>query len=194
MGRRFRYGTSAAPLANRHPGALAPLVLRPWPSAVVAAALTRRPTLTGACLAAASLTTARSRLAAGLPATGALATAAQSALQTWLGTGRYLCQFASPALVVGLLLPGRRRWSRRAAIGSLLLAPALSPAAAPRVERGPDRLDPARRVVARLADDVCYGAGVYTGCARNRTVAPLAPHVRWQRHRLSRRPAGKAPG
>ena len=31
--RRFRYGTSAAPLAARHPGQVPPLVLHPWPAA-----------------------------------------------------------------------------------------------------------------------------------------------------------------
>ena len=30
--RRFRYGTSAAPLARRHPANMAPLVLHPWPA------------------------------------------------------------------------------------------------------------------------------------------------------------------
>ena len=30
LARRFRYGTSAAPLARRHPGAMAPLVLHKW--------------------------------------------------------------------------------------------------------------------------------------------------------------------
>ncbi len=41
--RRFAYGTSAAPLAARHPGRLAPLVLRPWPALAVALLLARRP-------------------------------------------------------------------------------------------------------------------------------------------------------
>ena len=34
--RRFRYGTSAAPLSERHPDRLAHVVLAPWPAAVVA--------------------------------------------------------------------------------------------------------------------------------------------------------------
>jgi mycofactocin glycosyltransferase len=190
MGRRFRYGTSAGPLAVRHPGALAPLVLRPWPSAVVAAALARRPGITVACLAIATHAAARSLRDAGLPASGALGTAAQGIRRTWLGTGRYLCQFAGPALIVCVMLPGRRRWGRRAAVVSLLLAPALSPAAAGAGEQRQRRLDPVRRVLARLADDVCYGAGVYTGCLRVRTMAPLVPHVRWHRRRVSAPGAG----
>ncbi|MFZ0046031.1 MAG: mycofactocin biosynthesis glycosyltransferase MftF, partial [Streptosporangiaceae bacterium] len=43
LGRRYRYGTSAAPLARRHPASLAPLVLQPWPAITVAALLGRRP-------------------------------------------------------------------------------------------------------------------------------------------------------
>uniref|UniRef100_UPI0025B1EDF9 mycofactocin biosynthesis glycosyltransferase MftF n=1 Tax=Amycolatopsis solani TaxID=3028615 RepID=UPI0025B1EDF9 len=39
LGRRARYGTSAAPLAKRHPGALAPLGLHPWPAVTVGALL-----------------------------------------------------------------------------------------------------------------------------------------------------------
>ncbi len=41
--RRFRYGTSAGPLARRHPTRLAPLVIRPWPMATVALLAARRP-------------------------------------------------------------------------------------------------------------------------------------------------------
>ncbi len=47
LGRRFRYGTSAAPLARRHPDALAPLVLHPWPVLVVGGLLARRPAVAG---------------------------------------------------------------------------------------------------------------------------------------------------
>ena len=43
LARRFRYGTSAAPLARRHPANLAPLVLQPWPAVTAGAALARRP-------------------------------------------------------------------------------------------------------------------------------------------------------
>ncbi len=42
LGRRFRYGTSAGPLAKRHPGRLVPVELRPWPTAAAVAWLTGR--------------------------------------------------------------------------------------------------------------------------------------------------------
>ncbi len=43
LSRRFRYGTSAAPLAQRHPGRLAPFVLAPGPAAVLALLAARKP-------------------------------------------------------------------------------------------------------------------------------------------------------
>ncbi len=39
LARRFRYGSSAAPLARRHPGRVPPLILQAWPAAAVAALL-----------------------------------------------------------------------------------------------------------------------------------------------------------
>ncbi len=38
-------------------------------------------------------------------------------------------------------------------------------------------LDPARYVAARLLDDVAYSLGVWQGCLRRRTIAPLLPMI-----------------
>jgi mycofactocin system glycosyltransferase len=43
--RRFRYGTSAAPLKQRHPGKLKHVVVRPWPVATLALLAARKPRL-----------------------------------------------------------------------------------------------------------------------------------------------------
>jgi mycofactocin glycosyltransferase len=185
LGRRFRYGTSAAPLARRHPGQLAPLVLHPWPAAVVAAALARRPVLTAAAAAGSWLSLTRAVRAAGLPADGVTAAAATSVRQTWLGTGRYATQFAGPALALALAAPGGKtggvRWGRRAAAASLLLGPALD------AWRNRARtLDPIRFTAGCVADDIAYGAGVWAGCARSRTLTPLLPKVAWRPLRVTR--------
>jgi mycofactocin system glycosyltransferase len=185
LGRRFRYGTSAAPLAGRHPGQLAPLVLHPWPAVVVAAALARRPVLTAAAAAGSWLSLTRAVRAAGLPADGVTAAAATAIRQTWLGTGRYATQFASPVLVLTLAAPGGRtravRWGRRAAAASLLLGPALD------AWRNRERtLDPVRFTAGCVADDIAYGAGVWAGCARSRTLTPLLPKVAWRPLRVTR--------
>ena len=185
LGRRFRYGTSAAPLARRHPGQLAPLVLHPWPAAVVAAALARRPVLTAAAAAGSWLSLSRAVRAAGLPADGVTAAAATSVRQTWLGTGRYATQFAGPALAFALAAPGGRtravRWGRRAAIASLLLGPAIDA-----WRNGERTLGPARFTAGCVADDIAYGAGVWAGCARSRTLTPLLPKVAWRPLRVTR--------
>src|SRR5215469_9766011 len=188
LARRFSYGTSAAPLARRHPANVAPLVLQPWPAAATAALLTRKPLLalaaaTGGCL---DLTALLRR--AGIPADGAPAATVTAVTQTWLGVGRYATQFAAPLLAAKLAAPGGRtragRFGRRAAAASLLAGPALHAYR----QRKPD-LDPVRFALAHVADNVCYGAGVWAGCARERTLRPVRPAISWRPLRFSRPPS-----
>jgi len=184
LARRFRYGTSAAALARRHPANLAPLVLQPWPTATVCAALARRPAAAAAGLIAAWLDIAGTVRRAGVPTDGAPGAALTAVKQTWLGIGRYASQFAAPAVVAALAAPGRKRVGRRAAAASLLVAPAV----AAYVERRP-HLDPVRFALAHIADDVCYGAGVWVGCLRERTILPVTPVISWRPVRVTRTPA-----
>jgi mycofactocin system glycosyltransferase len=165
--RRFHYGTSAGPLALRHPAALAPVVLPPWATIAVAGLLARRPVVVGVGCAGAVLDMTRSLRAAGLP-TGRAPGAVLSTLRhTWLGVGRYTTQFAAPALVVAL---ATRRGRLPAA--ALLLGPPLVAWASRR-----PAIDPARFVLGSVADDIAYGAGVLTSCVRARTTVPLRPRV-----------------
>ena len=189
LARRFRYGTSAAPLARRHPANLAPLVLQPWPAATVFAALARRPAAAAAGTVAAWLDITAAVRRAGVPADGAPGAALTSIRQTWLGIGRYAGQFAAPALMAALAAPGRKRAGRRVAAASLLLGPALAAYA----ERRP-QLNPIRYALAHIADDVCYGAGVWVGCARERTIVPVTPAISWRPVRVTRSPADGLPG
>ncbi len=186
LARRFRYGTSAAPLARRHPAHLAPLVLQPWPAVAVGAALARRPVVTTAATAATWLDIVSAVRRAGVPADGAPAAALTAVRQTWLGIGRYATQFAAPALAVALAAPGRKSAGRKsagrsAAAASLLLGPALTGYAQQR-----PALDPVRYVLAHIADDVCYGAGVWAGCLRERTLVPVSPRISWRPVRVTR--------
>jgi mycofactocin glycosyltransferase len=176
--RRFRYGTSAAPLTRRHPGAVAPLILQPWPTATMTALLARQP-LTAAALFGLSVAALDRRLqAAGLPSRGLARPMAEGVRQTWLGTGRWCAQFAAPLALLALARPGgrtaRARWGRRLAVASLLVGPPLTEWAARRDG------NPAVRVAVTLADQAAYGAGVYTGCVRERTITPVLPSVAWQ--------------
>jgi mycofactocin system glycosyltransferase len=158
--RRFRYGTSAAPLAQRHPGSLTHLVLPPWPTAVVALLLARR---RRAALAALVVTAARLDRHVGDPGTS-LRCVAATAGGTALGVGRVL-QLLGPL--------GWWAATRDKRIAALLLAPVV----AEWWQRRPEEEAVAfgTRV---LLDQAAYGAGVVTGCVRSGTAEPLLPRTR----------------
>jgi hypothetical protein len=86
-----------------------------------------------------------------------------------MGLGRAATMLAWPGLIV-LASSGRR--GRRAAIGLALVPPLVD-----WVRRRPD-LDLPRWVAASVADDMAYGAGVWTGCIREHTFGPLVPTLR----------------
>jgi hypothetical protein len=82
----------------------------------------------------------------------------------------------SPALLAGLAF---RRTRRTAAMA--LLLPALADWMQDSKNLDTDGtgtdLRPAPYLALHVADDAAYGVGVWLGCARERTVAPLVPHV-----------------
>lgn len=168
LGRRAFYGTTAGPLARRHPGSLAPLHTSSWTAAVWVLAAARKPLLAAATLAASILVLARRlgglvdeplRVAGRIAGGGT----AKSALPALGG----LTRAWSPALLLGLCW----RKTRRAAAVALL-----APAAADWVaERG--ELDPVRYAAFHVADDLAYGSGVWLGCLRARTLVPLLPRI-----------------
>lgn len=57
--RRFKYGTSAAPLKQRHPGKLKHVVVRPWPAATLVLLAARKPRLATLAYAAQTVQLAR---------------------------------------------------------------------------------------------------------------------------------------
>lgn len=169
--RRYRYGTSAAPLATRHPDAIAPLVLHAWPTATVAAVLARRPVPAAAAYAASVVTMRRRLRRAGIPQAGVPSAMARATEQTGIGVGRYATQVGLPVLAAVAAGPGRSRGARVAA-ACLVLVPPLSAW----LRRRPD-LDLPRYVAGHVADDVAYGAGVWAGSLRERTLRALRPAV-----------------
>jgi len=164
--RRFHYGTSAGPLAVRHPGRLAPMVWQPWPAAVAALLLARRPVPAVAAGAVSSVRLARRLADAGAPPGMAPVLTVQAVGATLRGLGRATTQLALPlALAAGLT--GRRRL---AVVAALVAGPALEEWW--RLRPG---IDPVRWTLASVADDAAYGAGVWRGAVRARTAAPLLP-------------------
>ncbi len=180
--RRLRYGTSAAPLARRHRTAMAPVVLHVWPTMTVLALLARRPVLAAAAFIGYLTSVIHTLRVARVPVTAVFTACSDGVRLTWLGLGRYLCQFAAPLLIATLTPGGAHRWGRRAAVASLLLAPACA------TNRVPGLTRPAT-AAARLADDIAYGTGVWVGCGRERTLAPLLPALSWRALKLATTPA-----
>ena len=189
--RRFRYGSSAAPLALRHPGRVPPLVLHPWPALTVAGLLAGRPEISGLSFTGSVLAMRRTVRRAGLPARGVVPAMLDGTRQTWLGIGRYACQYGMPVLAAALVAPGgapARRWARRAAIASLLLGPPLTAWSGRRRSLGP-----VRYVLGHLADDMAYGAGVWAGALRARSLVPVRPVIAWHPFRTGPAPDAPAP-
>jgi hypothetical protein len=88
---------------------------------------------------------------------------------TMVGIGRAATIVAAPLLIGALLHKGR---GRRGA-GLLLVTPPL----VEWVRRRP-AIDPIRWLLASIADDAAYGAGVWAGCVRSRSIGPLVPDIR----------------
>ncbi|HVU92408.1 MAG TPA: glycosyltransferase family 2 protein, partial [Jatrophihabitans sp.] len=169
LARRFRYGTSAAPLARRHPDNVAPFVLHPVFSAPVLAGIRMRPGFALRRGGARPGRVDRTIRHAGLPRRGRVAGTARGLGQTYLGLGRWLTQLAGPVLI-GLLAAGSPR--ARASAAAFLVADVL--AARPGRRRPPAL---ARFAVTVLADDIAYGAGVSAGCLKHHTVRPWLPSI-----------------
>jgi len=168
LARRLAYGTSAAPLARRHGRRLAPLQVSAWTALAWALAGLGHPAAGGAVAAATTAQAARglSRLehpwreAARVTGVGhwrAGRLVADAVVRTWLPL--------AAAAAVG---------NRRARL--VLLACVGTAGLADWRERRP-ALDPLRYVGLRLLEDAAYCTGVWLGCARHRTLAPLVPDL-----------------
>jgi len=178
FGRRKDYGTSAATLEFRHPGAVRPLYLSAWTALAWLAAAAGRPAA-GAAITGAGVAVLARRLA---QVTGedwprptartAWSLAARLAGGGTVAAGRPLGSAISrtwwPVALPAAMAVRRMRWP----LAALVLTPPLLDW----LDRRPP-LDPARYVAARLLDDIGYSLGVWQGCAERRTVRPLLPKL-----------------
>jgi mycofactocin glycosyltransferase len=151
IAQRVAYGSSAAPLAKRHPGALAPVRISGWSGAVWGLLAVGQP-LPALALAGAT-TVALVRKLPGVPAQDSLRLAALGHLYA----GRLLADAGRrawwPALLAGSLVSKRVRTA-----AALAAVPALLSGGIP-----------------RLVDDLAYGAGLWKGVVAEREPAPLRP-------------------
>jgi mycofactocin system glycosyltransferase len=169
--RRAFYGSSAAPLSRRHRGALAPLDVSGWSLAVWLLAAKRRPVLALATMAASiGLLAGRLRGLTRDPVAVATRIAGDGTARAAVPALSGLTRAWSPALLAGLAFKRTRRGAALA-----LMVPALADWRNDKKE-GTD-LGVWPYLALHVADDAAYGAGVWLGCARERTVAPLVPRV-----------------
>lgn len=152
VGARLRqhaaYGTSAAPLALRHPGALAPFRSNGWTAAMWA--LVAAGHVVPAGLLGGGSALALIRRLPDVPGGTAFALAARGHLLA----GRQLAAAARrawwPLLLVGAVASRRVRWLAVAALAADVRA---------------------------APTDIAYGWGVWQGMRRHRTIAPIVPRL-----------------
>jgi len=155
------YGTSAAPLAMRHPGSLSPVHINGWTAATWALALS------GHVAAAVALgmgsSAALVRKLPDVPPRSALLLAMRGHLLAGSQFAAAVRRVWWPILLVGSVASRRCRWW-------LLLAVASDLSTAP--------------------TDIAYGWGVWTGVRRTHTWAPLVPRLSaWPRLHSRRIPS-----
>jgi len=148
---RVSYGSSAAPLARRHPGALAPVRISGWSGAAWGMLVFGQP-IPALALAGAT-TVALVRKLPGVPARDSLRLAGLG----HLFAGRLLADAARrawwPVLVAAALFSKRAR-----GIAAMAAVPALLSGGIP-----------------KLVDDLAYGTGLWKGVIAEREPGPLRP-------------------
>lgn len=164
LAQRFRYGTSAAPLARRHPGALAPVRMSGWSAATWAPVLVGLP---GVGLAiGVGTTVALVRKLRSVPPAECLRLAGLGNLYAGRLLAGTLTRAWWPVALVAAILSRR---ARRVVAAAVLVPIVLD------LRRERPALDPVRYAGLHLLDDLAYGAGVWTGACRERTLDPLLP-------------------
>jgi mycofactocin system glycosyltransferase len=169
--RKAYYGTGAAPLAQRHPGSVPPMVLNTWSAGVSVLLLCGRPLAVLAALAVALGAT--ERLARRLPVRRPRATAARliglGAIGTVAQTADAVTRHYWPVSLVVCLLSRRARRT----VAAIALAEGAIDWWRRRREPGRPRLS--GYLLARRLDDLAYGSGLWWGAIRHRTLEPLRP-------------------
>ncbi len=164
---RFGYGTSAAPLAVRHGAKVAPVKVSMWSALSWALVAAGRPLLGGAVAGTTASLLPRKLKDVGVPATESV----QLAVRGHVGAGRLL----GDAVVrswwpVAIPVLASTRWGR------WVLLAALARHVEEWYTRGATVGLPGW-LAARVLDDLAYGAGVWWGAIRHRTVKPLLPDL-----------------
>jgi mycofactocin glycosyltransferase len=193
---RYRYGTSAAPLAERHPGALAPVRMSGWSAATWAAVAAGMP-IVGVAIGVGT-TVALVRKLRQVPAAEAVRLAGLGNLFAGRLLATTLTRAWWPLAAAAAVLSRRARRALLAAVVVPILldrrtdtssgaAPEAASGAADDESATVARVDPLTYATLHVLDDLAYGAGVWAGAWRERSGAALLPSFEsWPpRHRRS---------
>lgn len=171
LARKAFYGTGAAPLAVAHPGQVPPLRLAPWTAAACLALAAQRAWSAPATLvlaAAATVWLRRSLHGVRRPWGVALRLAGEGFAGAAWQAGSALVRHWWPATALACLASRRAR--RAVAVA------AVTEGVADWWHRGRE-VPLAGYLAAHRFDDLAYGAGLWWGAWRHRTMAPLLPRV-----------------
>jgi mycofactocin glycosyltransferase len=163
MSQHGGYGTSAAPLALRHPKALAPVVSNGWTASVWALVALGHPV--AACGIAVGSSAALVRKLPDLPPSESFKLAMRGHVGAAEQIGHALRREWWPLLAAGALVSRRARWT--ALVVAVLGARS-------------------------LPTDIAYGWGVWRGIRRHRTLLPVVPRLLAWPPRPTRRHYGRA--
>jgi len=169
---RVDYGSAAAELDARHPGAVAPLRLNRW-SVVTWGAPMVLPfgwgSIIGSVAALGSTARLAQRLGGGVEGRAvAIRLAGRGNLFAVRSIASAITRVWWP--VVAVVASFSPRWRRLAVAAAVIRV--LDDGRSPSQD-----LEPWRRAALRLADDVAYGCGVWKGCVRRRRFGALRPDI-----------------
>jgi mycofactocin system glycosyltransferase len=167
MRQRYSYGTTDAPLLSRHPGSMTALTASAWSAAAWSLAAARRFRPAGA-VALGSVALTCWQLQGLAPPGESLRLGGQGHLTAGQHIASALsCKWWPISAAAAVLSPSARRVAAAAVLTCYL-----------------DEWRECRPQLGilpwcslRLLDDLCYGTGVWAGCIRYRTVAPLVPDL-----------------
>ncbi|MCV7192365.1 mycofactocin biosynthesis glycosyltransferase MftF [Mycolicibacterium brumae] len=179
MKRRAQSGLSSGPLAERHPGKVAPVLLSAW--STLPWLLLLIGTRLGAFAAVFAAGMAGGRLAQGMRVPEATvgdvaAVAARGLGEAVLQLASAICRHYWPvAAVAALLAP---RWRHIVLLAAVVdgVADWLAHRDAAADEVKP--IGPLAYLLIRRLDDMAYGAGLWASAVRGRTIEPLLPQLR----------------
>jgi mycofactocin system glycosyltransferase len=168
LGQRRAYGRSAAGLAERHPGAVAPLAVSGWSAATWGLVALGRPVAAVGVGGGTAVALSKKLRALSHPTEEALRLAGLGHLYAGRLIANAITRSWWPATLPIAIVSRRAR--------RVLVAAALAPALHDWVRNRPP-LDPLRYTALRLADDIAYGWGLWEGTREARRADALLPDL-----------------